>query len=162
VNDEDIRKFIAENKDAQENTEGFKISQIVLKRPKDADKGQIEERAAEVLKKIEGGESFSDVAKQYSEDPSASAGGDLGLLKKSQLNKIFTDVIAGMQPGEVSKPFWTEGGLHIIKLESRTAARSKEEAAEEAGNMLRNKLFTAKYNAWIKSLREKSFIDVRL
>jgi len=162
VKDEDIRKFIAGNKDALENTEGYKISQIVLKKQKDADKNLIEEKAGELLKKIELGESFSNLAKQYSEDPSASAGGDLGLLKKSQLNKTFTDVISGMQPGDVSKPFWTESGLHIIKLESRSAPKNKDEVYEEAGNMLRNKLFAGKYNAWIKSLRQKSFIEVRL
>jgi peptidyl-prolyl cis-trans isomerase SurA len=162
VSDEDIKKFIAENKEALENTEGYKISQIVLKKQKDAGKDQIEERAAELLKKIEQGGSFSDLAKKYSEDSSASSGGDLGLLKKSQLNKIFTDVLAGMQPGDVSKPFWTERGLHIIKLESRVAAKNENEVREEAGNMLRNKLYTGRYNAWIKSLREKAFIEVRL
>jgi len=162
VKDEDIRKFISENKDSLENTEGYKISQIVLKKQKDADKSQVEEKAGELLKKLELGESFSNLAKQYSEDASASSGGDLGLLKKSQLNKTLTDVISGMQPGDVSKPFWTESGLHIIKLESRAAAKSKDEIYEEAGNMLRNKLFTAKYNAWVKSLRQKAFIEVKL
>lgn len=162
VNDEDIKKFITENKDALENTEGYKISLIVLKKQKDADKSRIEEKAGELLKKIELGESFSNLAKQYSEDSSASAGGDLGLLKKSQLNKNFTDVISGMQPGDVSKPFWTESGLHILKLESRSAAKNKDEVLEEAGNILRNKLFAGKYNAWIKALREKAFIEVRL
>ena len=68
----------------------------------------------------------------------------MGLLKKSQLNKIFTDVISGMKPGDVSKPFWTESGLHIIKLESRSAAKNKDEVLEEARNMLSNKLFTVK------------------
>jgi peptidyl-prolyl cis-trans isomerase SurA len=162
VKDEDIRKYIAENKDALENTESYKISQIVLKKPKDVDRSRIEEKAGELLKKIEQGESFSNIAKQYSEDSSASSGGDLGLLKKSQLSKTFTDVISGMKPGDVSKPFWTERGLHIIKLESMSAAKSKDEIYDEAGNILRNKLFTTKYNAWIKSLRQKAFIEVRL
>ena len=162
VSDEDIRKFITENKDLFENTEGYKISLIVLKRQKNVEKSRVEEKAGEVLTKIGLGESFSNIAKQYSEDSSASAGGDLGLLKKSQLNKIFIEVLSGMQPGDVSKPFWTESGLNIIKLESRSAAKNKDEVFEEAGNMLRNKLFTAKFNAWIKALRERSFIEVRL
>ena len=162
VTDEDLKKFVAENKEASETAESYRISQIFLKKQKNADNSKLEEKAGDLLKKIEQGESFSDLAKQYSEDPSAKAGGDLGLLKKSQLNKTFTDVLSGMQPGDVSKPFWTERGLHIIKLESRKAARSKDEVSEEAGNMLRNKLFTGRYNAWMKSLREKSFIDVRL
>jgi len=67
-----------------------------------------------------------------------------------------------MKPGDISKPFWTENGLHIIKLESRTEVKNKGEALEEARERLNNKLFRERYNAWIKSLREKSFIEVRL
>lgn len=162
VTDEDLKKFVAENKEVLENTESYGISQILLKKLKDADNSKLEEKAGDLLKKIEQGESFSDLAKQYSEDPSAKAGGDLGLLKKSQLNKNFIDIISQMKPGDISKPFWTENGLHIIKLESRTEVKNKGEALEEARERLNNKLFRERYNAWIKSLREKSFIEVRL
>ena len=162
ITDEDLNKFVAENKEILENTERYKISQILLKKQKDTDNSKIEEKAGELLRKIEQGGSFSDLAQQYSEDPSAKAGGDLGLLKKSQLNKIFIDILSGMKPGDVSKPFWTESGLHIIKLESRAEAKNKDEAREEAKNMLNNKIFSERFNAWIKSLREKSFIEVKL
>jgi peptidyl-prolyl cis-trans isomerase SurA len=162
VTDEDLNKFVAENKEVLENNESYGISQILLKKQNDVDNRTLEEKADDLLKKIEQGESFSDLAKQYSEDPSAKAGGDLGLLKKSQLNKNFTDIISQMKPGDVSKPFWTENGLHIIKLESRTEVKNKGEALEEARERLNNKLFRERYNAWIKSLREKSFIEVRL
>jgi len=162
ITDDDLRKYIAENKEALENIEGYKISQIVLKKQKDVDAGTIEEKADELLKKMEQGESFNDLAKQYSEDPSASAGGKLGVLKKNQLGKSFIDVLSNMKPGDVSRPFWTERGLHIIRLESRTEPKSKEEVWEEAKKMLNNKIFTERYNLWIKSLREKSFIEVKL
>ena len=162
VTDEDLNKFVAENKEVLENTESYGISQILLKKQKDVDNRKLEEKADDLLKKIEQGESFSDLAKQYSEDPSAKAGGDLGLLKKSQLNKNFTDIISQMKPGDVSKPFWTENGLHIIKLESKTEVKNNDEALEEARNMLNNKIFSERYNAWVKSLREKAFIEVRL
>jgi peptidyl-prolyl cis-trans isomerase SurA len=162
INDEDINKFITENKEISENAESFRIRQILLKRQKDIDRSKVEEKADGLLDKIKQGESFSDLAKQYSEDPSAKTGGDLGLLKKSQLNNSFTDVISRMQPGEISEPFWSENGLHIIKLESRVEAKNKDEIREEAKNMLSNKIFTERYNAWIKSLREKSFIEIRL
>ncbi len=162
VTDEDLRKFVTDNKEVLENTESYNISQILLKKQKDTDDRKLEEKAGDLLKKIEQGESFSDLAKRYSEDPSAKAGGDLGLLKKSQLNKNFTDIISQMKPGDVSKPFWTENGLHIIRLESRTEVKNKDGALEEARNMLNDKLFRERYNAWIKSLREKSFIEIRL
>ncbi len=162
IDDKDIDRFVSENKQELEDTESYKISQIFLKKKKDAENSTIEERAGEILRKLEQGESFADLARQYSEEPSSSAGGDLGFLKKSQLNKDFLDVISKMQQGDVSKPFWTENGLHIIKLESRTEVRSKDAMREEAREKLNNKIFTEKYNAWIKSLREKSFIEVRL
>jgi len=162
ITDEDLKKFATENKEVLENTERYKISQILLKKQKDTDNSKIEEKAGELLRKIEQGGSFSDLAQQYSEDPSAKAGGDLGLLKKSQLNKIFIDILSAMKPGDVSKPFWTESGLHIIKLESRAEAKNKDEAREEAKNILINKIYAERFNAWIKSLREKSFIEVKL
>lgn len=162
ITNEDLRKFVAENKEGLGNTESYRISQIFLKKQKDADNSKLEEKAGDLLKKIAQGESFSELAKQYSEDPSAKAGGDLGLLKKSQLNKNFADILSQMKPGDVSKPFWTEKGLHIIRLESGTEAKNKDEALVEARNMLNEKLFRERYNAWIKSLREKSFIEVRL
>ncbi|MDH4231987.1 MAG: peptidylprolyl isomerase [Nitrospirota bacterium] len=162
INDEDIDKFVSENRDLLENIETYKISQILLKKQKDVENSKIEEKAGEILGKLEQGESFSDLARQYSEDSSSNGGGDLGFLKKSQLNKDFLDVISGMKPGDVSKPFWTENGLHVIKLEAMTEVRSKEEMREEARGMLNNRIFTAKYNEWIKSLRERSFIEVRL
>ena len=162
VTDEELRKFVTENKEVLENTESYRVSQILLKKQNDADTGKLEEKAGDLIKKIEQGESFSDLAKQYSEDPSAKVGGDLGTLKKSQLNKNFTDIISQMKPGDVSKPFWTETGLHIIKLESRTEVKNNDEILQEARNMLNEKIFKERYNAWIKSLREKSFIEVRL
>jgi peptidyl-prolyl cis-trans isomerase SurA len=162
IDDDDLRKFVTENKGVLENSEGYKISQIVLKKQKDVDAGKVEEKAGELLAQIKTGASFGDLAKQYSEDPSASSGGELGVLKKNQLGKDFIEVLANMGPGDVSRPFWTDRGLHIIKLESRTEAKTNEEFWEEAKKMLNNKIFTERYEAWIKSLREKSFIEVKL
>lgn len=162
VTDEDLKKFVAENKELLADPDGYRISQILLKKQTDADSSKLEEKAGDLLKKIAQGVSFSDLAKQYSEDPSASSGGDLGILKKSQLNKIFSDILSQMKPGDVSKPFWTESGLHIIKLEAKTDLKNNNEILEEARNRLTDKIFKERYNAWIKSLREKSFIDVRL
>jgi peptidyl-prolyl cis-trans isomerase SurA len=72
VTDEDINKFVAENKKALENTESYKISQILLKKQKDVESSRIDEKAGDLLRKLEQGESFADIARQYSEDPSSS------------------------------------------------------------------------------------------
>ena len=159
----DINKFMEENKELFESGEGYKISQIFFKLPKDdTEKSVVEEKAAAVLRKMKEGMNFSDLAKQYSEDPSAPSGGDLGLLKKNQIAKEFSEALSVMKPGEVSSPFWTARGLHIIRLNEKIGAKSPNEIKEDAKTALINKTFTERYNAWIKSLREKSFIEIRL
>jgi parvulin-like peptidyl-prolyl isomerase len=67
-----------------------------------------------------------------------------------------------MKPGDVSRPFWTNTGLHIIKLEEKAGKKSPAEIREDARTALTNRLFTERYSAWVKSLRERSFVDIRL
>jgi peptidyl-prolyl cis-trans isomerase SurA len=160
VSDQDVKTFMKDNK---ENSDGYRISQIFFRKPQDeSERKKIEEKAAEVLKKVKEGENFRGLAKTYSEDPSGSDGGDLGFIRKDQLLKEFTEAIASLKPGEASAPFWTERGLHIIKLEERREMKSPSELKEEAEKTLTDRFFAERYNAWVKSLREKAFIEIRL
>lgn len=163
LSDSDVSKYISQNRKALEGNRGYRISQIFFKMPKKKQEMAVmDEKADAIVKRIRDGESFSDLAKEYSEDPSASSGGDLGYIKKDQLSKKFIETIAGMKTGDVSNPFWTVSGLHIIKLVEKPGAKSKGEIDAEARDELSRKLFNAKYDEWIKSLRAKAFIDVKL
>jgi peptidyl-prolyl cis-trans isomerase SurA len=163
VTEKDVDAFIKENKEFARNTESYKIRQIFFNAPKEPnDRAKTEERAQAVYEKILQGGEFSALAKEYSEDPSRDVGGDLGFIDKGNLAKEFNDALSAMNPGDVSKPFWSERGLHIIKLEKKSGKKSEAELREDARKALTEKLFMDRYNAWIKSIREKSFIDVRL
>lgn len=162
VTDEDMKEYTAENKGISKSSESCRISQIFFKKPAtEPEEKEVEEKAALVLSKIKNKESFSDLANNYSEDPSSAAGGDMGFIRKDQMTKEFVDVLQGMKEGETSSPFWTEKGLHIIKLYEKTDPKSTKEINEEIREDLKNKIFMERYNAWIKSLREKSFIEIR-
>jgi peptidyl-prolyl cis-trans isomerase SurA len=160
VSDEEVKKFM---RDSAENSDGYRISQIFLTKPQhQEDRKKVEEKAAEILTKIHQGENFRDLARTYSEDPSASDGGDLGFIKKDQLLKEFAEAIAPLKVGEVSAPFWTERGLHIIKLDEKRDTKNQSELKDEAEKELTTKFFSQRYHAWVKSLREKAFIEIRL
>jgi peptidyl-prolyl cis-trans isomerase SurA len=160
LSDEDVKKFIRDN---EGNSDGYRISQIFLTKPQNqADGKKVEEKAAEILKKLHEGENFRDLARTYSEDPSASDGGDLGFIRKDQLLKEFAAAIAPLKVGQVSTPFWTERGLHIIKLDEKRDTKNQSEMKEEAEKELTDKIFSQRYHAWVKSLREKAFIEIRL
>ncbi|GEM_PF-1190966 len=79
-------------------------------------------RAEEVLTKLQGGENFEDLAKLYSEDVTASSGGDLGFFGKGEMVKEFEDAAFALEPGQTSSLVRTQYGFHIIKLLEKVAA----------------------------------------
>jgi len=162
VSEKDIQKFIEDGKGSAENSEGYKLSQIFFKKSGGEDRSLAEKKAEEVLRKLKEGETFKALAISYSEDPSAAAGGDMGLIRKGNLLPAFAEVVSQLKAGEVSKPFWTQEGLHIVKLDEKVEARGQTEIREEARQQIFDKMFTKKYNAWLKELRGRGFIEVRL
>jgi peptidyl-prolyl cis-trans isomerase SurA len=163
VSDEEVDKYIKANKENLLDSESFKLRQIFFKRPKDdADKKAIEEKASLVIQRLKSGEDFSSLAEEYSEDPSSKLGGDIGFIKKSYMAKEFIDELNTMKIGDFSKPFWTEKGLNIIKLDEKIPAKNREQVREEVRKKLTEERVLEKYKSWVKDLREKAYIVIRL
>jgi peptidyl-prolyl cis-trans isomerase SurA len=163
VDEKEIERYLAQEKTKLDDGEGFVISQIFLQKPEDeGERDRIEEEAAYILEKLADGESFEELAMKYSQDPSAKTGGKIGFIRKKELLGDFKDVVSGLKPGQVSRPFWTERGLHIIRLDEGIAPKDPKDVREEVKEKLTEQLFSKKYEAWVKSLREKAFIEIRL
>lgn len=125
----------------------YSIRQIFLKDSDDA-----LERADALVAELEAGADFAELARKYSESPLASAGGDFGYVQKSKMAKEFASAVEELNPGKVSKPFRTENGIHILKVEAIKSVR--DALAEER--------LTEAYADWLRGLREKAFIEIRL
>lgn len=163
VSDADVSNYVKRHRKELEYGGGYHISQIFFSKPDGVgERSRLEEKAEAILKKLHDGESFKDLARQYSEDPSSSSGGDLGFIKKDQLGKEFIAALSKLKPGEVSRPFWTDTGLHIIRLDGETDPKSLKEIEDEARNELTKKRFKVNYDEWVKVLRSKAFIEVKL
>lgn len=94
-----------------------KVAHILIEVSGDRDLEQAEARASEAVQAIAAGESFADVAAEYSDDPgSADAGGDLGVVSKGALPEEMEEAIANLEPGMVSDPVITDAGVHLIKV----------------------------------------------
>ncbi len=119
VTNEEIDNFLA-NLEAQGATDkAYRLAHILVALPEAARPEQIREvreRAQEVLRRLRGGADFARTAIAVSDDPQALQGGDLGWRKAGQLPTIFADVVAQMQPGEISDLIRSPSGFHIIKL----------------------------------------------
>lgn len=71
--------------------------------------------AQDILKKIEAGEDFAQLAKDFSSCGSAAQGGDLGEFGRGMMVKPFEDATFALEVGQVSAPVKTQFGYHIIK-----------------------------------------------
>ena len=80
-------------------------------------------KAESIRERILKGEDFAELAKQYSDDPSASRGGDLGYLHKGMLGETAEKELSKLQPGEVSEPVALLEGFALLRLAERQPAR---------------------------------------
>ncbi|HEV1999611.1 MAG TPA: peptidylprolyl isomerase [Xanthobacteraceae bacterium] len=78
-----------------------------------------EDKTKEVIAKLKAGGDFAALAKEYSKDPGAAEGGDLGYFTKDQMVAEFAEAAFKMKPGDISDPVKTQFGWHVIKLEDR-------------------------------------------
>ena len=100
-----------------------------------------EDRAIELAQRIAAGESFEELAREFSEDEgSASLGGDLGWVERDMMVSAFEDALFDLEVGSVSKPIYSSFGYHLIWLRDAEESRGKtfEEARFELANELRD------------------------
>lgn len=117
-----------------------------------------EEKAKEVVEKINKGEDFAKLAEEYSKDPGSKAdGGKLGYFAKGQMVKEFEDAAFALRKGEVSKPVQSKFGWHIIKIEDR---RTKPlPTYEEVKDQILNSMVQQKGQQVATDLRGKAAIE---
>ncbi len=120
---EDVRTFYEQNKAKFTKSAQVEASHILIKVDEDADEQTVaksREQAQMVYEKASKGEDFSELAKTYSQGPSASRGGYLGRFEKSSMVKPFADAAFAMKAGDVSEPVRTQFGWHVIKVTDKT------------------------------------------
>ena len=110
------------------------------------------------------GVDFAELAKQHSRDASARDGGDLGPLKRGELAQDIETQILSLAPGQISSPYRSALGYHIFRLESKDTLEGEGLARVRA--QIREILFREKFDtrldAWLKEIKQRAVIDVRL
>lgn len=126
VTSAEVRDFYEKYKDSlPTQPEAVKLAHILLNVEASGATVDTARMKAEKVKKLldEGGD-FTTLAQLYSEDKgTASSGGDLGYFERGTLFKEFEDKVFSMEPGEISEPFKTQLGYHIVKLEDKLPDR---------------------------------------
>ena len=120
VSDAEIKKYYEEHKDTEfKKGPASRIKYITIPiQPSERDYNEVKLEIEDIYKMVNA-ENFPIIAEQYSEDEgSAKQGGSLGVFGKGQMVPEFEKVAFSLKPGEISKPFKTDFGWHIVKCDS--------------------------------------------
>jgi len=119
VTDEESKAYYDKNTQMFKQPEQIKASHILIKvdaKADEAKKAEARKKIEEVQQKLKDGGDFADLAKEYSEGPSNTKGGDLGYFGRGQMVKPFENAALALKPNEVSDVVETRFGYHIIKV----------------------------------------------
>ena len=120
-------------------------------------------RLQELRQRIAAGSArFDEVARQVSQDGSASAGGDLGWASPGMFVPEFEQAMNRLAPGQISEPLVSRFGVHLIQVqERRQATLSEREQREWVRNLLREQKADEAYSSWARELRGRAYIEYR-
>lgn len=129
VSEDELRESYRERAADFTTPEERRARHILIPVASDASPAEVEaakKKAEDLLVRIRKGESFAELAKQYSQDPgSAQQGGDLGFFGRGTMDKAFEQAAFSLKPGEVSEPVRSTFGFHLIKLEEIRGGQRK-------------------------------------
>jgi peptidyl-prolyl cis-trans isomerase SurA len=155
----DGRQFYEAHKEEFKSPGAVHLAQILIseekRKPEEAQK-----RANEALAELKAGQRFSDVAKKYSDGPSAEQGGDVGLMKEGTLAPSIAAVVAKLDLNEFSDPVETRYGYTIIKVLERFSPGIPkfEEVEQRVNEALYNQKMEPRLREYLTQLRGESYI----
>ena len=125
---------------------------------------QAMEQIRDLHKQLLDGGDFAELAKEYSDDvSSANLGGDMGWFMPQSYGERMEQTLLALQDGEISEPFQTENGWHILE---RLGVREKDVTVEAIRNAARNNLQQQKMDIelekFLQEMRDEAFVEIRL
>ena len=158
--DTEIRDYYLLHQEDYKEPEKVRARHILFRIPPKAKTSEIQaiqKRAEMVLELARKGEDFAKLARKYSEDSTASKGGDLGYFTREDMVKPFSDSAFSLEKGEISDLVRTRFGLHIIKVED-----IKEESIKPLAEVKESVIQSVKQEQAREIARQQaeSFIDL--
>lgn len=136
---------------------------ILLRVGEQASEAEATRKLANLRERIVNGIDFGELAKLNSDDGSAGAGGELGWLYPGDTVPDFERAMNSLAVGELGQPIKSPFGMHLIQvLERRTADMSSDRKRLDARRVLRDKKSDEAYLEWLRQLRDRAYVELRL
>jgi len=136
---------------------------ILLKPTEIQDDATVRQRLLDARERILKGEDFAVLAKTLSEDPgSAAEGGDLGWSAPGNFVPEFDRMLESLTENEISQPFRTQFGWHVVQLLGRRDYDNTEELRRQRAFLqLRESKADEETELWLRRLRDEAYVDIK-
>ena len=166
VTDAEIVQYVEENRQKLETGLSYHARHLLVV-PEGTDDAAWEAARikAEILRsQIVDGADFPTIARQYSQDASAKDGGDLGALKRGELAQDVENEILKLEPSQVSAPYRSALGYHVFRLESKDSLEGDGliRVKQQVRDILFRQKYEARLEAWLKEIKQRAIIEVRM
>ncbi len=165
VTDEEIKKYYEAHKDKYKGHTEYHLRHILLLKPQDPTEiEQIKKIQKKILQLLKEGVPFCELARRYSQAPTAQDGGDLGWLKEKELAPKIKNAVKKLKPGEVTPWLDTDAGYQLVQLieKRKTPDKPLAEVKNQIYKILYKKKVEQRYKRWLEQLRQKGYIKILL
>lgn len=167
LSEEEVQAYYDENPDSFKKAGQVRASHILIKVPADADdeqKAAARKEIEQIQEKLQNGEDFAALAKEFSGCPSSAKGGDLGYFERGQMVKPFEDAAFALEPGKTSDIVETRFGYHLIKVVDRKPESTipLEEVKERLIRFLKQTKIQDGIGDYVEELRQTAKIETFL
>ncbi len=139
------------------------VRHILIRTGPNMPEAEAKRQMATIRDRITHGGDFADAARRYSQDGSASQGGELGWVSPGELVPEFEQAMSRLRPGEISDPVVTQFGVHLIQVENRRETEvSGEKQRDFARAEVREQKLRAAYDDWVRQLRSAAYVEYRI
>lgn len=169
ITNDDVERYYKLNANKFRSEDRVRLRHILLALPQTATPEEVQavtEKAMEIYKRIVAGADFAELAREYSQGAGQADGGDIGWVSRGKLISGIEQVaFEKLSVGQVSTPFQTSMGVHIVKLEARESGTVLPLAtvAPKIKEELQSKALEDRFVKWLKTdLRRKHRVDVKI
>lgn len=150
-------------KNAVPTVQQTRARHILLKNSPTLTEEEARTRLTRLRERIIGGADFAELAKVHSDDPSNAKGGDLGWISPGDTVPEFERVLNQLRDNELSQPFQSPFGWHIVQVqERRSEGLSEERRRAVARNAIRLRKADEAFTDWLRQTRDRAFVEMRL
>jgi peptidyl-prolyl cis-trans isomerase SurA len=159
-----ILKVMDTREEGRQVVREYKASHILIRETELQTSNQALNRLRDLRSRIVAGEDFHAVAREHSEDDSSrNLGGDLGWFQTQAFGPRIGETVTALRDGEVSEPFRTDVGWHILLREGvRDMDRTEDYMRLKARETIRNRKAEEEFELFLRQLRDEAFIETRL